>query len=125
MRRNSRTLLAFLLAPLVPPLLYLAAAALFGGYLSLQLAVLIGELAYVAALIGGVPLHITLRNLGWVSLHDYMVFGLLLGALAVLVSERAPLEFAVLLQAGFSAICGMMAALVFWLIGRPDRAAAR
>ena len=86
---------------------------------------LIGELAYVAALIGGVPLHITLRSLGWVSLHDYMVFGLLLGALAVLVSERAPLDFAVLLQAGFSAICGMVAALVFWLIGRPDPAAAR
>lgn len=121
MGAQRRTLLAFLLAPLAPPLLYLAAAGLFGGYLSIQLALVIAQLAYLAALLGGVPLYITLSNLGWVSLHDYMVFGFLLGALSVLVSEHAPIEFAVLLQVGLAAIGGTISALLFWLIRRPDR----
>jgi hypothetical protein len=118
---DRRTILGFLIAPLTVPLLYLAAAALFGGFVSLDLAVLIGEIAYIAALIGGLPLHIVLGRLGWLSLHDYMVFGFLLGAATVLVSEHAPIEFTALMQAGLAALCGTIAAGVFWLIVRPDR----
>lgn len=116
-----RPILAFLLAPIVVPLLYLATAFMFGGFLSIGLAVFAGEVAYAAALLGGLPLHIVLSRLGWVSLHDYMVFGFLLGAMSILVSERAPIEFTALMQAGLAALGGVVAATVFWLIVRPDR----
>jgi hypothetical protein len=119
-----RLSLGFLLAPLLPPLLYLAAASAFGGFLSFDLAVLAGEISYSAALLGGLPLHIMLGRLGWLSLHDYMVFGFLLGAATVLVSEHAPIEFTALMQAGLAALCGTIAAGVFWLIARPDRRGA-
>jgi hypothetical protein len=118
---DLRTILGFLLAPLMVPLLYLAAAAAFGGFLSFDLAVLAGEIAYLAALLGGLPLHVALMKLGWASLHDYMVFGFLLGAASVLVSEHAPVEFTALMQAGLAALAGMIAGGVFWLIARPDR----
>lgn len=114
-------LLAFLLAPLVVPLLYLTTAYAFGGFLSFDLAIVVGEIAYAAAILGGVPLAIVLSRLGWVSLHDYMVFGFLLGAMSVLVSEHAPIEFAVMIQAGLAALSGTIAAAIFWLIARPDR----
>jgi hypothetical protein len=114
-------LLAFLLVPLIVPLLYLGAACAFGGFLSFDLAIVVGEIAYAAAILGGVPLTIILGRLGWVSLHDYMVFGFLLGAMSVLVSEHAPIELTVMIQAGLAALCGSIAAAVFWLIVRPDR----
>jgi hypothetical protein len=114
-------LLAFLLAPLIVPALYLAAAYAFGGFLSVDLAIVIGKIAYAAAILGGVPLTTVLGRLGWVSLHDYMVFGFLLGAMSVLVSEHAPIEFAVMIQAGLAALSGAIAAAIFWLIARPDR----
>lgn len=119
--RRRGDILGFLLAPLIVPLLYLTSAAVFGGFLSFDLAVFAGEIAYAAALLGGVPLHIVLSKLGWVSLHDYMVFGFLLGAASVLISERAPIEFAAMMQAGLAASCGALAAGVFWLLARPDR----
>jgi hypothetical protein len=118
---DLRTILGFLLAPLIPPLLYLAAAAAFGGFVSFDLAVLTGEFAYTAALLGGLPLHVMLTRLAWVSLHDYMVFGFLLGAASVLVSEHAPVEFTALMQAGLAALAGAIAGGVFWLIARPNR----
>lgn len=116
-----RPMAAFLIAPLTAPLLYLATATAFGGFVSADLAVFAGEIAYAAALIGGLPLHIVLSKLGWVSLHDYMVFGFLLGAGSVLIGEHAPIEFAALMQAGLAAVCGAAAGAVFWLVARPDR----
>lgn len=116
-----RPLLAFLLAPLVLPLLYLAAASAFGGYRSGDLALYIAQYAYLAALLGGLPAHITLSRLGWVTLHDYSVFGVLLGVAAALVTERPPLDFSVVIEAGLSALAGAIAGGVFWLIARPDR----
>jgi hypothetical protein len=116
-----RPLLAFLLAPLVPPLLYLAATSAFGGFRSAELALYIAQYAYLAALVGGLPVHVTLSRLGWTTLHDYMVFGVPLGALSVLVTEQAPIEFTAMLQGGMAALCGAIAAGIFWLIVRPDR----
>lgn len=116
-----RPSVAFLVAPLTVPLLYLAAAFTFGGFVSFDLAVFAGEIAYAAALLGGLPLHIVLSKLGWVSLHDDMVFGFVLGAGSVLIGEHAPIEFTVLMQAGLAALCGAVAGGVFWLVARPDR----
>lgn len=117
----QRPIAGFLLAPLMAPFLYLATATIFGGFVSFDLAVLTGEFAYVTALLGGLPLHIVLSRLGWVSLHDYMVFGFVLGAVSVLIGEHAPIEFTSLMQAGLAAGCGAIAAAVFWLLVRPDR----
>ena len=116
-----RPTVAFLVAPLTVPILYLATALAFGGFVSFDLAVFGAEVAYAAALLGGLPLHIVLSRLGWVSLHDYMVFGFVLGAGSVLVGEHAPIEFAALMQAGLAALCGAVAGAVFWLVARPDR----
>ncbi len=118
---TGRHVLAFLLAPLTAPLLYLAAVFAFGGFVSFDLVLFAGETAYAAALIGGLPLHIVLGKLGWVSLHDYMVFGFVLGAISVLIGEHAPVEFTVLIQAGLAAVCGTVASGVFWLVARPNR----
>lgn len=120
-----RPTVAFLVAPLTVPILYLVAARAFGGFVSFDLAVFAGEIAYAAALIGGLPLHIVLSKLGWVSLHDYMVFGLVLGAGSVLIGEHAPVEFSALMQAGLAAVCGAVAGGIFWLVARPDRRGRR
>jgi hypothetical protein len=116
-----RPILAFLLAPLAAPVTYLAVATAFGGFVSSDLALVIAQSAYVVALIGGVPLHVALGRLGWVTLHDYLVFGFLLGGLAALAGEHAPLAFSALLQAGLAALYGTVAGALFWLIARPDR----
>lgn len=116
-----RPLLAFILAPLVPALLYLAVTSAIGGYRSTDLALYIAQYAYLAALLGGLPAHVTLSRLGWVTLHDYSVFGVLLGVAAALVTERPPLDFSVVIEAGLAALAGAVAGGVFWLIARPDR----
>jgi hypothetical protein len=119
-----RPALGFLLAPLLPPLLYLGGAGAFGWFLSIDLAMIVGEAAYLAALLGGVPLHVVLSKLGWVSLHDYMALGAPLGAVCVLIGERAPVELIVLFQALLAAFAGALSGGLFWLIVRPDRQAA-
>jgi hypothetical protein len=119
--RLWRSAAAFLIAPLTAPFLYLATATAFGGFVSFDLAIFTGEIAYATALVGGLPLHIMLSKLGWVSLHDYMVFGFLLGAVSALIGEHAPIAFTALMQAGLAAGCGAIAAAVFWLLVRPDR----
>ena len=120
-RRATRPVLGLLVAPLLPPLLYLAAAGAFGWFASIDLALLLGEDAYRAALLGGVPLHIVLSRLGWVSLHDYMALGAPLGAICALIGERAPVELTVLFQALLAALAGALSTGLFWLIARPDR----
>lgn len=119
----GRPLLAFLLAPLVPALLYLVVTSAFGGFRSADLALYIAHYAYLTALVGGLPAHATLSRLGWMTLHDYMVSGVLLGVAAALVTERPPLDFSLVIEAGLSALAGAMAGAVFWLIARPDRSA--
>jgi hypothetical protein len=116
-----RSISGFILAPLVVPLLYLAATSVFGGYRSADLALYIAQYAYLAALLGGLPVHVTLSRLGWVTLHDYIVYGVLLGLVATLVTERPPIEFSIIIEAGMSAVAGAIAGGVFWLIARPDR----
>lgn len=111
------------MAPLVVPLLYFAATSTFGGFRSADLALYIAQYSYLAALVGGLPVHITLSRLGWVTLHDYAVFGVLLGIGAALVTERPPLDFSVVIEAGMSAVAGALASGVFWLIARPGRGA--
>lgn len=120
----SRTIIGFIVAPLIVPLLYLAATSVFGGYRSADLALYIAQYAYLTALLGGLPMHITLSRLGWTTLHDYAVYGVLLGLVATLITERPPLEFSIIIEVGLSAVAGAVAGGVFWLIARPGRGKA-
>lgn len=118
---SRRTIGGFLIAPLAAPLTYLALAYAFGGFVSADLAIIIAQSAYIVALVGGVPLHVVLLRVGWVSMRDYLLYGLLLGGGSALAMEHAPLPFTSMVHAGLAALYGAVAGGVFWLIARPDR----
>ena len=121
LKTARRSIVAFLVAPLAAPLTYLGLAYAFGAFVSAELAVIIAQSAYIVALLGGVPFHIVLKRLGWVSLRDYLVYGLLLGGLSALAMEHAPLPFTSVVHAGLAALYGAASGGIFWLIARPDR----
>jgi hypothetical protein len=84
--------------------------------------------AYGAALLIGVPFYLYLRRKGWLRLIDFAIGGLLIGAVAFPVAtlvmfgsiadifDLAPVFWPVGL------VGGLLSAIAFWLIARPDRA---
>jgi hypothetical protein len=133
-RRGMRIALALLIAPLMSGILLLSVSA-FGnlgeGVWALKISALVG---YPAMIVLGMPAHLLLARRGWTSLWQYMLAGILVGAVvyAVLFSDvivnnlglsalaeksLAPSAAILLLMAFF----GVLSSTVFWLIVRPDR----
>jgi hypothetical protein len=129
-----RIALALLIAPLMSGILLLSVSA-FGnlgeGVWALKISALVG---YPAMIVLGMPAHLLLARRGWTSLWQYMLAGILVGAVvyAVLFSDvivnnlglsalaeksLAPSAAILLLMAFF----GVLSSTVFWLIVRPDR----
>ncbi len=139
-----RTVLGFLIAPISPGLLAVILAAPFRvgatgfGLRELsEAAWIIGlsaVLGYPVAVVFGAPLYVFFRSRGWNGLPAYIAAGALLGlviyAIYVLLAEYSSnglgglatkFSNTVQVQVPLVMICGAVAALVFWLIARPDR----
>ena len=131
-----RLLTGFLLAPIVPGLLFLI-LSLFGnpgeGVWALKLSAMVG---YPAMLVLGVPIHLLLvrrhRTGGW----TYVLAGIVTGTVvaAVLFGRVVMQNFSITPDPTRSlgpsaaifvlaALLGALAAWVFWLIARPSRKA--
>lgn len=91
-------------------------------------------LAYPIAIAFGVPLHIIFSSRGWSRCVVYVGAGAFQGLLVYLLYVLLPEYFAngwgglterffhtALVQIPTVMICGATAAVVFWLIARPDR----
>lgn len=110
-----RFILAILLAPLVPGILFLA-FSMFGypgeGAWSLKFAAMLG---YPAMVVLGAPAHLILMKCRWTAWWCYALTGLLIGAIicGLLFGVRV---------AALGAILGALTAAVFWLIAKPPRA---
>lgn len=129
--KKMRFVLGFLVAPLVPGLLFaihdLFNSSPIGMGWYLKLAALIG---YPLAIILGIPLyHIIFRN-RIPKLSLCMLFGFILGVVAYLavfilglIKGDADVGYAFTSALGFlpvSGVCGGIAGFSFWLIARPD-----
>lgn len=116
-----RIILGYLIAPILAPATYLVAAWATGGFLSLDLALQYGEFAYAASLVA-VPAFVLLAHIGWDSLHDFIVFGFLMGFIGGTLPAEKPLTLSLMPLLGFYGICGAVAAAGFWAIARPKHA---
>jgi hypothetical protein len=118
-----RILLGYLIAPLLAPATYLAVAWVTGGFLSFDLALLYGEFAYAASLIAA-PTLVLLAHIGWDSLHDFIVFGFLMGFIGGSIPADKPLGLSLMPLLAFYGLCGAVIAAGFWAIARPKRESA-
>jgi hypothetical protein len=139
-----RVILGFLVAPISPGLLAVILALLFragtAGFDTLKwsgamwIIGLSGALGYPVAIFFGAPLQFLFRWRGWNGLVVYIGAGALLGFVVYLVYVLF-VEYAANGLSGLTTkfsntaqvyiplgiVCGAVAALVFWLIARPDR----
>ncbi len=116
-----RIILGYLIAPLLVPATYWVAALLTGGFLSFDVALEMAEFAYAAALVA-VPALLLTAHLGWASLHDYVVFGFLMGFIGGSVTMPKPLGLSMIPLLAFYALCAAVATAGFWWIARPRAA---
>lgn len=115
-----RILLGLLIAPILAPATYAAFAFITDGFLSFDLAVQFGEFAYAAGLVAG-PVLLMLAYIGWNSLHDFVVFGFLMGFVGGALTVERPIPVSAVPLLAFYGACGLAMAAAFWLIARPRR----
>jgi hypothetical protein len=135
----SRKLIAFLVAPLVVPVLmfpYLDGLTTTSFWLGFALAISV-IITYVGTVVLGVPGYMLLRGRNWTSLWIAPLLGFAIGAFMWLVFHTA---FVLLLDQGMSGvrsalanpstwegalwpggIAGAVVGATLWLIARPDR----
>ena len=114
----ARTIVAFLIAPLMTPLVLLGADQLRGGpfNLSEQLGgfVIVSGFAYAATGVFGVPAFFLLRAKRWTNVFLYVIVGGLLGFLvSVILNYPISVEMLGLKYRGLWALAGALSALVF------------
>jgi len=119
--RELRELLAFMLAPLVVPLVVTLDLRLWeGGSIGFFIAVIATMVGYVGTLMIGLPLYLLLRNRNATAFLLAPVFGAVIGAVAarlvwsVFGLDRPSDSF------GFGGLTGAAVGTVLWLIARPD-----
>ncbi|KRE89301.1 hypothetical protein ASG87_02865 [Frateuria sp. Soil773] len=131
---SVRLWVGFLLAPLIPGLLFLLLSLLSNpgeGLWALKLSAMVG---YPAMLVLGVPAHLLLTKRRWTSGWSYTLAGIAIGAIvaAVLFGSVALHNVSFIPDPNKSlgpsaiifvvaALLGALAAWVFWLIARPNR----
>lgn len=138
----SRGLIAFIIAPLIAPVLlfpYLRELTTTNVWLAFALVITV-IVAYVGAVVLGVPAYLFLRARNCTSFWMAATLGFAIGAAMWLVFSAA---FALMLDQGVAGvrssladpgtlrgilwpggIAGAAAGMAFWLIARPDKAAA-
>lgn len=109
----TRTPTAFLVAPLVPPLVYwivhsaLSVAALPGIMLYG------GTIAYLATAVAGVPAFLLIRSYTRLRFWHVIVIAALVGSATLLLMSHPPAEAG---TAVAGALYGLSAGLAFWLV---------
>ena len=117
----ARIIAAFLVAPLMTPLVLLGADQLQGAPFNLreQLSafVFVAGFAYAATIVFGIPVFFLFRVTHWTSVLLYVLVGGLVGLLvSVILNERPSLD---VLDLGFRGRCvlaGALSSLVFRMI---------
>lgn len=128
-RRLSRALAAFLIAPLVPPILMFLLSNSRDGAWVAKFALLF---SLGMTLIVGMPLHVLFRRLGWATVWGYVLIGACGGLVASVLIFASTIMNALATDepgpwtsfAFVSVMVGMLGCLsgvVFWLVARPDR----
>jgi hypothetical protein len=113
---RPQQIVAFLLAPLVPGILFVIPSLFHNpteGIWALKLSVMV---TYPAMIVLGVPAHLLLVRQGWTRGWIYALIGLAIG---MIISAIAFLPTEGFLFLG--AIFGALIAFIFWAIARPDR----
>lgn len=132
-KSSVRLWVGFLLAPLIPGLLFLLFSLFHNpgeGLWALKFSALVG---YPAMLILGIPVHLLLTNRHWTRVWSYALAGMVIGAIvaAVLVGGVAVKNFSVIPDVNKSlgpsvavftlaALLGALVAWAFWMIARPN-----
>ena len=126
----ERTVVGFLIAPLVPVLLLILPAALQGNAIALAQFSAYSKVSYCATLLIGVPAHVLLRRRHWTLLSIYVAVGGAMGLAVFLfhfvlgVPSRTPGLGPVartLVSLPVDMIGGVIILICIWLIARPDR----
>ena len=137
---KTKTVVAFAIAPLVIPIIFVLCDLLVPGLLSagaplpaayranegLRIGLIAMGIGYVVTLIGAVPIHFLFVRRGWTSWWRYVFLGVFLGITPWLIygwtllwgsgpGARYPF-FALSVLIGLGATCGASAATVFWAI---------
>lgn len=128
-RRSARVLAAFIVTPLVPPVLaFLLSNSRDGAWVA-KFAL---PFSIATTLVIALPLHMLFRKLEWASVWAYMLIGACCGVAAVmfLFASTVMNAFAMHAQEPWTSIAalsvifgvlGCLSGLVFWLVARPDR----
>jgi len=126
----ERTVVGFLIAPLVPVLLLILPAALQGNAIAFAQFSAYSKVSYCATLLIAVPAHFLLRRRHWTLLSIYVAVGGAMGLAVFLfhfvlgVPSRTPGLGPVartLISLPVDMIGGVIILICFWLIARPDR----
>jgi len=129
--RVARTIVAFLVAPLAPGLLTALPDLVRGDPMAWWYLGFAAKAGYPIILVLGLPTYLLLRRWNRSGLSVYLVAGAIWGAAAYLAAflpgllmrdagvSQAMAATSVYLV--LSTVCGVVAAVVFWLIARPDR----
>jgi hypothetical protein len=129
--RSLRSIIAFVVAPLVPGLLAALPDLLRGDPMARWYIEFAAKAGYPIIVTLGVPIYFLLKRWGRTGLPNYLVTGVIWGAAAYLsaflpglflsdagVSQAMAVTWMYL---PISTISGVIAAVAFWLIVRPDR----
>ena len=137
---KTKTVLAFAIAPLVIPLIFVLCDLLVPGLLSagtplpaayrasegFRIGLIAMGVGYVVTLIGAVPIHFSFVRRRWTSWWRYVCLGVFLGITPWLVYGLTLLwgtgpgasypVFGLSVLIGLGATCGASAATIFWAI---------
>ena len=128
-----RLVVGFLVAPLLPGVVFEVVNTIPGGGIDVLDVLLFvfwfsAKLAYPTAILLGAPLYFLFRWHGCNGLLAYLLAGALLGLLALVMFMRPGFDFfkghvhAFAILGTLAVICGTVSTAGFWLIVRPDRA---
>ena len=116
--RIARIIAAFLIAPLMTPLVFLGVDHLQGQPFNLAelmgIFVIIGGFSYAATVTFGVPAFFLFHAKRWNNIFLYMLAGCLIGTLvSVILSHEVSLDLQEMKFRGWCALSGALSAVVF------------
>ena len=118
---HARIITAFLVAPLMTPVVLLGADHLHGAPFNpaeeFGLFLFVAGFAYAATALFGVPAFFLFRAKGWTNVFAYMLVGSLIGlTVSFILSYRLSLYVQSLEYRGWHAMAGGLSALVFRIL---------